>query len=92
MVDLVLKVITETIERGETVKLSSFGTFMVRKKGQRIGRNPNTGVAVPIVPRRVAIFKASAIMKQEIQSKPKPALPDETPAPDFRAMSAEPVS
>jgi integration host factor subunit alpha len=54
LVDLVLKEITDAIAEGETVKLSSFGTFTVRKKGQRIGRNPKTGVVVPIVPRRVA--------------------------------------
>lgn len=71
LVDLVLKEITDTIARGETVKLSSFGTFTVRKKGQRIGRNPKTGVEVPIVPRRVAVFKASAIMKRKIQNNRK---------------------
>ena len=51
---------------GETVKLSSFGSFMVRKKGQRIGRNPKTGTEVPISPRRVMVFKPSAILKQRI--------------------------
>jgi integration host factor subunit alpha len=85
MVDFVLKEITDAIAQGETVKFSSFGTFLVRKKGQRIGRNPKTGVEVPIVPRRVVLFKASALMKQKIQSKSKPAPPDETTAPNFRA-------
>jgi integration host factor subunit alpha len=80
LVDLVLKEITDTIARGETVKLSSFGTFTVRKKGQRIGRNPKTGVEVPIVPRRVAVFKASAIMKREIQNNRKSG--GETMGPD----------
>jgi integration host factor subunit alpha len=92
MVDLVLKEITDTIAQGEAVKLSSFGTFLVRKKGQRTGRNPKTGVEVPIVPRRVVLFKASALMKQKIQRKPKPALPDEITAWNLRALSAEPVS
>jgi len=92
MVDLVLKEITDTIAQGEAVKLSSFGTFLVRKKGQRTGRNPKTGVEVPIVPRRVVLFKASALMKQKIQRKPKPALPDEITACNLRALSAEPVS
>jgi integration host factor subunit alpha len=50
----------------ETVKLSSFGSFMVRKKGQRIGRNPKTGTEVPISPRRVMVFKPSTILKQRI--------------------------
>jgi integration host factor subunit alpha len=65
-VELVLKEITACIERGETVKLSSFGSFVVRKKGQRIGRNPKTGTEVPISPRRVLVFKPSAILKQHI--------------------------
>jgi integration host factor subunit alpha len=64
----VLEEIKDSIARGETVKLSSFGTFTVRKKGQRMGRNPKTGVDVPISPRRVVVFKASAIMKQRINA------------------------
>ena len=64
--ELVLKEITDCLEKGETVKLSSFGSFMVRKKGQRIGRNPKTGTEVPISPRRVMVFKPSAILKQRI--------------------------
>ncbi len=65
-----LKEITDCIERGETVKLSSFGSFVVRKKGQRIGRNPKTGTEVPISPRRVMVFKPSAILKQHINAGP----------------------
>jgi hypothetical protein len=53
-------------ERGETLKLSSFGSFVVRNKGQRIGRNLKTGTEVPISPRRVMVFKPSAILKQRI--------------------------
>ena len=66
LVEMVLKEITDCLERGETVKLSSFGSFVVRKKGQRIGRNPKTGKEVPISPRRVMVFKPSAILKQRI--------------------------
>jgi len=66
LVELVLKEITNCLERGESVKLSSFGSFVVRKKGQRIGRNPKSGKAVPISPRRVMVFKASAVLKQHI--------------------------
>jgi integration host factor subunit alpha len=66
LVELVLKEISDSVARGETVKLSSFGTFTVRQKGKRIGRNPKTGAEVPISPRRVVVFKASAIMKQQI--------------------------
>lgn len=64
-----MKEITDCLERGETVKLSSFGSFMVRKKGQRIGRNPKTGTEVPISPRRVMVFKPSAILKQRINGQ-----------------------
>jgi integration host factor subunit alpha len=66
LVELVLKEISDSVASGETVKLSSFGTFTVRNKGQRMGRNPKTGVEVPISPRRVIVFKASGIMKQRI--------------------------
>src|SRR6266576_1600425 len=68
LVELVLKEITDCLARGETVKLSSFGSFVVRKKGQRVGRNPKTGTKVPILPRRVVVFKPSAILKQRINS------------------------
>jgi integration host factor subunit alpha len=70
LVELVLKEITDCLERGETVKLSSFGSFVVRKKGQRVGRNPKTGKEVPISPRRVMVFKPSAILKQRINVGP----------------------
>jgi integration host factor subunit alpha len=66
LVELVLREISDSVARGETVKLSSFGTFTVRQKGERIGRNPKTGAEVLIAPRRVVVFKASAIMKQQI--------------------------
>ena len=66
LVELVLKEISDSVARGETVKLSSFGTFTVRQKGGRIGRNPKTGAEVPITPRNVVVFKASAIMKQQV--------------------------
>ena len=69
MVGLVLKEITDTLEKGETVKLSSFGSFIVRKKKQRTGRNPKTGTEVQILPRRVVAFKPSAILKQRINGK-----------------------
>lgn len=66
LVEAVLKEITDCLERGETVKLSSFGSFVVRSKGERVGRNPKTGKEVPISPRRVMVFKPSAILKQRI--------------------------
>jgi integration host factor subunit alpha len=70
LLELVLKEITDCLERGETVKLSSFGSFVVRKKGQRMGRNPRTGEEAPISPRRVVVFKPSAILKQRINAAP----------------------
>jgi integration host factor subunit alpha len=66
--ELVLEQIAECLERGERVKLSSFGSFVVRKKGPRIGRNPKTGEEVPISPRRVLAFKPSAILMARINS------------------------
>ena len=66
LVEMVLKQIILTLERGETVKLSSFGSFGIREKGERIGRNPKTGEEVPITPRRVLVFRASNIMKDRI--------------------------
>ena len=71
VVELVLKEITACLEKGETVKLSSFGSFIVRKKRQRLGRNPKTGSPAPISPRRVVVFKPSAILKQQINGKPR---------------------
>lgn len=68
LVELVLKEIVSGLERGEPVKLSSFGSFGIREKAQRIGRNPKTGETVPITPRRVLVFKASNIMKERIKS------------------------
>ena len=65
-VELVLQEITDCLEKGETVKLSSFGSFMVRKKGGPLGRNPKTDIEVPISPRRVMVFKPSAILKRQI--------------------------
>ena len=66
LVERVLQEITECLEKGETVKLSSFGSFMVRAKGERIGRNPKTGEEVPIKPRRVLVFRASHVLKDRV--------------------------
>jgi len=66
LVQAVLDEICDAAARGETVKLSSFGSFVVRSKGQRIGRNPKTGVEVPILPRRVMVFKPSNVLKARI--------------------------
>ena len=73
LVELVLEEITACLERGETVKLSSFGSFVVRKKGQRMGRNPRTGEEAQISPRRVVVFKPSAVLKQRINAPGVPS-------------------
>ena len=59
----------DTLVRGEAVKLSGFGTFSVRSKGERVGRNPKTGVEVPIEKRRVMVFKPSDILKAHINGE-----------------------
>ena len=66
LVESVLNEISDALVRGEVVKLSSFGSFSVRQKGQRIGRNPKTGEEVPILPRRVLVFRASHVLKDRI--------------------------
>ncbi len=66
LVEMVLREISDCLARGESVKLSSFGSFVVRDKGQRMGRNPKTGEEVPIEPRRVMVFKPSNVLKQRI--------------------------
>jgi integration host factor subunit alpha len=66
LVERVLSEVCDCLARGETVKLSSFGSFMVRAKGQRVGRNPKTGIEVPIEPRRVMVFKPSNVLKSRI--------------------------
>jgi integration host factor subunit alpha len=68
LVELVFKEITDCLERGETVKLSSFGSFVVRKKGPRMGRNPRTGVEVLIPPHRVMMFKPSDTLRKRLAS------------------------
>src|ERR1700739_2971281 len=66
LVEIVLREVSDTIAHGENVKLSSFGSFIVRAKGERIGRNPKTGVEVPITPRRVMVFRPSHVLKTRI--------------------------
>ena len=69
LLELVLTQVSDALARGETVKISSFGTFSIRQKGQRIGRNPKTGEEVPILPRRVLVFRASQVLKSRINSE-----------------------
>lgn len=66
MVEAILEKMSKALEAGENVKISGFGTFVLRDKRQRIGRNPKTGVEVPITPRRVMTFRASQLLKEKI--------------------------
>ncbi len=68
LVESFLNEISKCLERGETVKLSSFGSFVVRQKNERIGRNPKTGEEVPIPPRKVLVFKPSNVLKNKINT------------------------
>jgi integration host factor subunit alpha len=66
LLELVLGEITDALGRGESVKLSSFGSFSIRQKGRRVGRNPKTGEEVPILPRKVLVFRPSQVLKNRI--------------------------
>ena len=66
LVESVLAEICESLVEGKTVKVSSFGSFSVRQKGGRIGRNPKTGEEVPIAPRRVLVFRPSNLLKDQV--------------------------
>lgn len=66
LVESVLQHISDALVKGDQVKISSFGTFSVRDKAARVGRNPKTGEEVPIAPRRVLTFRPSHIMKERV--------------------------
>lgn len=69
LLEMVLGEISTALVRGETVKISSFGSFSVRQKGERIGRNPKTGEEVPILPRKVLVFRPSQLLKARIRGE-----------------------
>ena len=66
LVEQILTHMCEALAQVENVKISGFGTFVLRNKGERVGRNPKTGVEVPIAPRRVLTFRASQMMRTRI--------------------------
>ena len=66
MVERVLHHMCHALSEGQNVKISGFGSFILRDKGQRVGRNPKTGIEVAIAPRRVMTFRASQIMRERI--------------------------
>ena len=95
LVETILNEMVESLTRGETVKISSFGSFSVRQKGQRIGRNPKTGEEVPILPRKVLVFRASHVLKNKInralsKAAGKPAGSSATGQPAGAAPSSPP--
>ena len=68
LVDAILGEISDSLLQEGSVKISSFGTFTVRHKGRRVGRNPKTGEEVPILPRRVLVFRASQVLKERVNA------------------------
>jgi integration host factor subunit alpha len=66
LVERILHHMCAALSDGQNVKISGFGSFILRDKGERVGRNPKTGVEVPIAPRRVLTFRASQIMRERI--------------------------
>lgn len=66
LVEAVLEEVSKALIAGDNVKISSFGSFTLREKGERVGRNPKTGIEVPIKPRRVLVFRASHVLKDRI--------------------------
>jgi integration host factor subunit alpha len=67
MIESILEHMTAALIDGENVKISGFGTFVLRDKGERVGRNPKTGIEVPITPRRVLTFRASQGMRERVK-------------------------
>ncbi len=74
LLEAVLSQISDALGRGDTVKISSFGTFSVRQKGQRIGRNPKTGEEVPILPRKVLVFRTSQVLNNLVNDNRRPGM------------------
>jgi len=72
LLESVLTHMSDALAAGQTVKISSFGSFSIRQKGERIGRNPKTGEEVPILPRKVLVFRPSQVLKNRINEKRDP--------------------
>ncbi len=72
LLEVVLERMARALESGNSIKISGFGTFSVRQKGRRIGRNPKTGVEVPILPRRVLVFRPSQVLKAKVNGLAEP--------------------
>ena len=98
LVDLVFKVIKDTLSRGEKVKISGFGNFSIRDKATRVGRNPQTGDAMEISARRVLTFKPSQVLKEDVTNRYSHRLDDKgkedksVPAKEGRSRALSSVS
>jgi integration host factor subunit alpha len=66
LVEQILQQVSDALNKGENVKISGFGTFVLRDKRERVGRNPKTGIEVPITPRRVLTFRPSQAMRERV--------------------------
>ena len=77
LLESVLERLASALQSGDSVKISGFGTFSVRQKGRRIGRNPKTGVEVPILPRSVLVFRPSQVLKARINGQEDPVDEDD---------------
>jgi integration host factor subunit alpha len=66
LVEQVLDLVTDALTTGQNVKISGFGTFVLRDKNERVGRNPKTGIEVPITPRRVLTFRPSQSLRERV--------------------------
>ncbi len=69
LLETVLERLVSALQAGDSVKISGFGTFSVRQKGRRVGRNPKTGVEVPILPRSVLVFRPSQVLKARVNGR-----------------------
>ncbi|GBQ36486.1 integration host factor DNA-binding subunit alpha [Gluconacetobacter azotocaptans DSM 13594] len=78
LLEHVLERVAQELESGNTVKISGFGTFSVRQKGRRTGRNPKTGIEVPILPRSVLVFRPSQLLRSRVNGQPTDTIEDDT--------------
>ena len=91
IVEMVFDAMKETLEKGEKIKISGFGNFVVREKKERVGRNPQTGAPIPISARRVLTFKPSQVLKgilnphKSPSTRRRPSAPPRGQNPDNQA-------
>ena len=89
LLETVLERVSAALEAGESVKISGFGTFSVRQKGRRVGRNPKTGEEVPILPRRVLVFRPSHVLKARVNGAALPTTDDDANLDDDATLDVD---